>query len=182
MNEVPIKLLKPHAKNREYFSEPTSEEKETLRRSIAAHGIRDPLKVLPDYTVLAGHVRLEIAKELGMTHVPVVVYDLPLEEAEYLLIADNDEKRHSDDPIKKAKRAKFLKEYWKVKRGNNQWIHQNGESKTSRDIARVVGVNAKHLNRLLKLNDLIPELQALVSSGKLGTTAAEQLAYLSPDT
>ena len=33
----------------------------------------------------------------------------------------------------------------------------------------------------MKLNDLIPELQALVSSGKLGTTAAEQLAYLSPE-
>jgi len=35
------------------------------------------------------------------------------------------------DSIKKAKQAKFLKEYWGIKRGNNQWIHQNGESKTA---------------------------------------------------
>src|SRR5690625_2907530 len=33
----------------------------------------------------------------------------------------------------------------------------------------------------MKLNDLIPELQDLVSAGKLGTTAGEQLAHLTED-
>src|SRR5699024_12210303 len=40
---------------------------------------------------------------------------------------------------------------------------------------------AKHLNRTLKLNDLIPELQQLVSAGKLGTTAGEQLAHMTEE-
>lgn len=53
--------------------------------------------------------------------------------------------------------------------------------KTTADIAETIGESEKTTRRLLKLNDLIPEIQALVSSGNLGTTAAEQIAYLTPD-
>ena len=87
------------------------------------------------------------------------------------------------DPIKKARIAKFLKEYWGVKNGVNQHrVGHNGQpSKTTSDIAETIGESEKTTRRILKLNDLIPQLQSLVSSGKLGTTAAEQLAYLSPE-
>ncbi len=111
-NEVPVSLLKPHPKNAEYFSSPTEEEREALKRSVAFEGIRDPLKVTPDYTVIAGHLRLEIARELGLEKVPVVIVDGDPEYLEYLLIADNEERRSCQDPIKKAKRAEFLKRYW----------------------------------------------------------------------
>lgn len=50
------------------------------------------------------------------------------------------------------------------------------------DVAQAIGEDEKTTKRLLKLNDLIPELQALVSSGRLGTTAAYELAFLSPGT
>lgn len=181
MNLVSIQLLKIHPKNSEYYSDLSPEKYEEVKNSIRVNGIRDPLKVLPDYTIIAGHQRFKIAQELGLEKVPVVIIDVSPEEAEYLLIADNEERRQDDnDPIKKAKRAKFLKEYWGVKNGINQYsrVPQNGEPKTSADIAETVGTTAKHLNRLLKLNDLIPELQELVSGNKLGATAAEQLAYL----
>ncbi len=181
MNLVSIQLLKIHPKNSEYYSDLSPEKYEEVKNSIRVNGIRDPLKVLPDYTIIAGHQRFKIAQELGLEKVPVVIIDVTPEEAEYLLIADNEERRQDDnDPIKKAKRAKFLKEYWGVRHGNNQYsrIPQNEESKTSADVAKAVGTTAKNLNRLLKLNDLIPELQELVSSNKLGATAAEQLAYL----
>jgi hypothetical protein len=87
------------------------------------------------------------------------------------------------DPIKKARIAQFLKEYWGVKKGTNQYdrVRQNGGSKTFYDVAETIGENRRSTERLIKLNDLIPEIQALVSAGKLGTTAAEQLAYLSED-
>ncbi len=116
--------------------------------------------------------------------VPVEIIDVNEWDAEYMLIAENVERRGQaeSDPIKKSRIASFLKEYWGVKKGNNQHsVPQNGESKTSEDIAEAVGVQAKHLNRVLKLNDLIPEIQTLVSTKKLGTTAAEQLAYLSEE-
>jgi len=184
---VSVNLLKPHVKNKEYYGDLDPAKYEELKRSMSVHGIRDSLKVLPDFTVIAGHQRLKIALELGIEKVPVKVEDLPESEAEYLLIADNEERRQTDnDSIRQAKRAEFLAGYWGVrlqKGGNRKTNRQIGEHKTANDVAEAVGVkDVSHLSRLLKLNDLIPELQALVSSGKLGTTAAYELAFLSPDT
>lgn len=119
-----------------------------------------------------------LAQELGLKKVPVVIIDVSPEEAEYLLIADNEERRQDDnDPIKKAKRAKFLKEYWGVRHGGDRKSsNQNGYLKTSADVAEVVGTDAAHLSRLLKLNDLIPELQELVSANKLGVLYSNHVA------
>jgi len=183
MSTIHIDRLKPHPKNAEYFADLGGDKYEELKRSIATNGIRDPLKILPDGTILAGHQRYRIARELGIQQVPVAIYDVSPEEAEYLLIADNEERRGEDnDPMRKARRAKFLAEYWGVQRGGDRRSKdQIGLLKTLDDIADSLGESKTNTKRLIKLNDLIPELQALVSSGKLGTTAAEQLAYLSPD-
>lgn len=188
-NEVPISLLKSHPKNAEYFSPPSSEEREVLKHSIAVEGIRDPLKVTPDYTVVAGHLRLEVAKELGMEKVPVVIVDGDPEYLEYLLIADNEERRYCRDPIKKAKRAEFLKRYWRLREGSanpkgtvvsREVQNAPDERKTLADVAEALGESVDSVKRLLKLNDLIPELQALVSQGRLFRTAAYSLAFLPP--
>nr|WP_328702016.1 ParB N-terminal domain-containing protein [Alicyclobacillus fructus] len=183
MSEMSIHRLKRHPKNEEYYADLTGEKYEELKRSIEVHGIRDPLKILPDGTILAGHQRYRIAKELGIEQVPVAIYDVSPEEAEYLLIADNEERRGEDnDPMRKARRAKFLAEYWGVQRGGDRRSKdQIGLLKTLDDIADSIGESKTNTKRLIKLNNLIPELQALVSSGKLGTSAAEQLAYLSPE-
>lgn len=183
MNVIPVKLLKPHPKNSVYYNDIAGEKYQEVRQSIEVNGIRDPLKILPDYTVVAGHQRLKIAKELGIDKVPVVIVDFTAQEAEYLLIADNEERRQDDnDPMKKAKRAEFLKNYWGVKQGGDRKSkEQNALLKTVEDIANAIGEDKFTTKRLLKLNDLIPELQALISSGKLGTTAGEQLAHMEPD-
>lgn len=184
MNCVSIELFKSHPRNEVYYSDLSPEKYEEVKHSIEINGIRDPLKVLPDYTIIAGHQRFKIAKELGLTQVPVTIMDVSQEEAEYLLIADNEERRQSDDdPIKKAKRAKYLKEYWGVKNGGDRKSEgQNVPLKNIGDIAEAINEDERTTKRLLKLNDLIPELQSLVSSGKLGKTSAEQLAYLDQET
>ena len=177
--KIAIDKLKPHPKNSYYFTDVDGEKYEEIKRSIATYGIRDPLKVTTSYTVVSGHQRLRIAKELGFTEIPVEIVDIDEWQAEYLLIAENVERRGQaeTDPIKKARIAQFLKEYWGVQRGGDRRSNpQNGEMKSAQDIADAIGVQAKHLSRTLKLNDLIPETQSLVSEGKLGTTAAEQLA------
>src|SRR5699024_4832350 len=87
------------------------------------------------------------------------------------------------DPIKKARIGDFMREYWKSKgeylEGRPRKSDHNGH--TLSEVAETIGETERTTKRLLKLNALIPPLQALVSAGKLGTTAAEQLAYLSED-
>ena len=186
-SEISVQLLQVHPKNSDYFAELPSEKYEEIKQSIAAHGIRDPLKVLSDYTIVAGHQRLRIAKELGFEKVPVIVLDIAPEEAEYLLIADNEERRQGDDnPMRKARRAEFLKQYWSIREGK---LSKPGtpegqfglQAKTLADVADAIGENERTAKRLLKLNDLIPPLQALVSTGSLTQTAAYSLAFLSQD-
>jgi ParB family chromosome partitioning protein len=184
MNQFPIYLLKPHPKNTDYYDDLPDEKYQEVKRSIEAHGIRDPLKITPDYTIIAGHQRLRIAKELGIEKVPVVILDVSPEEAEYLLIADNEERRQgdSDNPMKKAKRAEFLKRYWGVKHGGDRKSRgQNVLLKTLSNVAEAIGEDERTTKRLLKLNDLIPALQVLVASKKLTQTAAHTLAFLPPE-
>lgn len=199
LSQVSTRLLKVHPKNQEYYSDLPEEKYQEVKKSIETHGIRDPLKILPDYMIVAGHQRLRIAQELKIEKVPVIVLDITPEEAEYLLIADNEERRQDDgDPVKKAKRAKFLKEYWGVKHGGdrgNQYAGKisevaKGENrplpntdipKTLQGIAEAFGESERTLKELLKLNDLIEPLQKLVSQKKLGRTAAYSLAFLTSE-
>ena len=142
--------------------------KKSAKPSSAASppgGVRDPIKVTPDYTVVGGHLRLEVAGELGLKKVPVRVVDGDPEYPEYLLIADNDERR--------AKRNKFLLEYWK-KMGS-----KNLTPKSVKELAKEAGYNTEQeFYSSVKLNDLIPEFQQLVSQCKLSQTAARSLAFL----
>lgn len=178
MGIIQIDKLKPHPKNEYYFTDIEGEKYEEVRQSIETKGIREPIVITTSYTVISGHQRLRIAKDLQFTEVPVDIKDVDEWEAEYLLIAYNTERRGEaeKDPIKKARIAQFLKEYWGVKQGSRSDIGQNVRS--SKDIAEMIGEDERTTRRLIKLNDLIPQLQSLVSKGKLGTTAAEQLAYL----
>src|SRR5699024_3290231 len=85
------------------------------------YGIRDPIKITTDYTVISGHQRLRIARDIGLNKVPVeMIPDLNEQEVEYLLIAENVERRGQaeTDPIKKSRIANFLKEYWGVRDGS----------------------------------------------------------------
>lgn len=183
IGKIEITKLKEHPRNNYYFSELDGKKYEEIKRSIAENGIRNPIKCTTNFTVISGHQRLRIAKELGMETVPVQIIDVDEREAEYLLIAENVERRGQveTDPIKKSRIANFLKEYWKVCHGGNRASGQNDHLKNRNDIAGFIGEDDRTTRRIMKLNDLIPELQQLVSEGKLGTTAGEQLAYLSEE-
>ncbi len=101
--------------------------------------------------------------------------DVDEDKAEYLLIAENWERRGKaeSDPIKVSRILKFLEDYWKRKgeyvegRGNAH----NAQLKSESDLAEFIGETRRTTQRILKLHDLIPQLQRLVSAGKLGTTA-----------
>ena len=59
-------------------------ERTTLARDITARGISTPLEVTSGGVILDGHERQAIAREIGLTHVPVRTVD-PSDEAAYIL-------------------------------------------------------------------------------------------------
>lgn len=176
-NEVPISLLKPHPKNGELFPEKLPEHLwQEMVSDIRENGIINPLVVAPDYTVLAGHLRLEAAKEAGLTHVPVVIRDVDpgSDEAVSLLIRDNLLRRQLGD-VQIARLIKKLKEIYGIRQGRPK----TEDGKTGREkhekISQFLGLSERHLQQLDKLNDLIPDLHALLESGRWNATTVASI-------
>jgi len=76
MIEVDISKLKEHPFSKEVFEDLSREEYEAVKADIQRNGIKVPLDVLPDYTVLDGHQRRRIAIELGLEKVPCEIRHL----------------------------------------------------------------------------------------------------------
>lgn len=85
---VEIDSIIPNPENNNEHSE---HQKEQLKKAIKYNGFRSPLTVSNRSGFLVkGHLRLEVAKELGLTHVPVIFQDYDNEAQEYAdLTADN---------------------------------------------------------------------------------------------
>lgn len=83
----PIDQLAPYERNARTHS---PEQVAQIAASIAEFGFTNPILVSGDCTVIAGHGRLEAAKQLGLEEVPVVVLDhlTPAQRRAYVL-ADN---------------------------------------------------------------------------------------------
>lgn len=85
---VPIEKIIPNEKNNNKHSK---EQKERAHKIFDAQGFRSPL-LISNRTgkLVAGHLRLEVAKEKGVKELPCMFQDFESEEQEYQhLTADN---------------------------------------------------------------------------------------------
>lgn len=88
-------LLKEHPLNKELFAEESDAYFERLREDVKERGILVALIARRDGTLLAGHNRLRVAKELGFATVPVAYLSenekdkLTTEQEKAFLIKDN---------------------------------------------------------------------------------------------
>ena len=83
----PVERLVPYEKNARTHS---LEQIAQIKASIQEFGFTAPILVDGDDGILAGHGRLEAAKDLGMVEVPVVVLDhLTAAQKQAYVLADN---------------------------------------------------------------------------------------------
>lgn len=86
---IPVAELKPAEYNPRKKLKPGDPDYEKIKRSIQEFGFADPLVVNTDMTVIGGHQRLTVAKELGYTEVPCAVVDVDKAREKALNIALN---------------------------------------------------------------------------------------------
>lgn len=95
--EIKTELLKPYEFNKEFFEDIKGSDYDALKEDIKQNGIKVELHITKSNTILCGHQRWEIAKELGLKQVPVKVVNLNEEDdkkvKEYV-IKDNLLRRH----------------------------------------------------------------------------------------
>ncbi len=87
--KVLISDLKPAKYNPRKDLKPTDPEFQRIKKSIEEFGYVDPVIVNSDYTVIGGHQRLKVLKELGNAEIDVVVVDLPKTKEKALNVALN---------------------------------------------------------------------------------------------
>ena len=176
-----VEELREHPLNRMLNSPLGSMEAALLEKSIDEMGIQEPLWVTGENVIISGHERWKIAARKGMENVPVrVIESATEEELLYLLVMANDARRGDEkDPMRKARKIKVLYDYWGITVGRPKSGQDDHNRKTRRDVANLVGEGERTARRLLRLLDLIPELQELVSRGVIGVVAGNELAALS---
>jgi ParB-like chromosome segregation protein Spo0J len=108
--EWPLKSLKDHPRQREQFRDLGATDIDAFVADIQANGLKHPIEILPDGTILAGHQRVRAARALGWTTIRAVVRkDLANDAAaaEMFFISDNLNRRQLSllDKVRCIRRA-----------------------------------------------------------------------------
>ena len=89
IKELPLKELKPAAYNPRKKLKKGDKEQEKIKQSLLKFGYVDPIIVNEDLTVIGGHQRLTVLKDLDYETAKCVIVDLPKEDEKALNIALN---------------------------------------------------------------------------------------------
>jgi ParB family chromosome partitioning protein len=133
-----------------------------LVASIREHGVLQPVIVRPakeGYELVAGERRWRACREAGLPTVPAVVRDVPDGEALVIALVENLQ-REDLNAIEKAKGFKDLGQAFGL---------------TQEDLSRRTGVERSTIANFLRLLDLPPDVQALVSRGTISMGHARAL-------
>jgi ParB family chromosome partitioning protein len=160
-------------KDTEYFR--------ALRESIRESGVQTPLLVrrhptLPgEYEIIAGHTRHTIARELGITQLPIRVLDVSDEDAD-ILMAESNIQRPDWLPSERARTFAVWLDALRRKAGEAPGEPRKGKAV---DLAgELHGFDGETIRRYIKLNDLVRPLMDMTDAGRIPVKAAYQLAFL----
>lgn len=156
-----------------------------LYDSIKANGINEPVKARPreggGLELISGHRRHDIAQQLNYP-VPVIIEQVDTNDAQIECVDGN--LHRQDIPTSElARAAKMKMEALARKAGRRSKMDQlTGPSKrTDQIVAEDMGMSRNQVNRLVRIDSLVPELKKRVDDKKLPFNTAVELSYLKPE-
>lgn len=160
-------------------------EMEQLVESIRSNGVNEPLLARPKdngYEIISGHRRYHAAKLAGLETVPVRICNVDDDTAIIQMVDANLHRQHIL-PSEKAKAYQMKLEAIKRQGKRNDLTSPQLAAKLRSDdiVASDSGTSGDTVRRIIRLTNLIPELQQLVDENKLKMTPAVELSYLSPE-
>ena len=165
------------------------EDMQKLVDSIKENGVLTNLTVRPraegGYEIISGHRRFHAAQLAGLDKIKVQVRDVDDDQAIIDMVDANIQREHIS-PMEKARALKMKNEALKRSagrpKGNWGQLDPNfPKPRTKEILAEGTGESAKQVQRYIRLNELIPELQKKVDSNTLKFNPAVELSYLTPD-
>ena len=185
-----LPLTKLHPFRNHPFQVRDDDEMDKMVDSIKEYGVMTPAIVRPrkdgGYEIVAGHRRCHASQRAGVETMPCIVRDMDDDTAIILMVDSNCQREHIL-PSEKAKAYQMKLEAVKRKSGRPSKINSGqvgpnfDERRSNQIVADEAGESVKQVQRFIRLNKLTPELMKMVDDGKLKTTPAVELSYLTPE-
>lgn len=185
-----LPLTKLHPFRNHPFQVRDDDEMNKMVDSVKEYGVMTPAIVRPrkdgGYEIVAGHRRCHASQRAGVETMPCIVRDMDDDTAIILMVDSNCQREHIL-PSEKAKAYQMKLEAIKRKSGrpskeNSRQVGANFSGvKTTQIIGEQSGDSTRQVERFIRLNKLTPELMQMVDDGKLKTTPAVELSYLTPE-
>ena len=184
--QIPLSELHPFPDHP--FKVRDDEAMQETAESIRQYGVLVPAIVRPredgGYEIVSGHRRQKASELAGFVDMPCIVRDLTDEQAITQMVEDNTNQRENILPSERAKALKMQLEAIKhqgAKEATSGQLDPKDAGRRSNEIvAERNKMTVKQVQRYIKLNDLVPDLQKMMDAGQIKFTPAVELAYIKP--
>jgi ParB family chromosome partitioning protein len=182
---VPAEDVHPYVRQ-PYQTARLTQDLVRLLDSIGRHGIETPLIARPraegGYEIISGHRRDYCAEMHNIPDRPLIVRNYTDDEAD-ILVADLNIVREENLPSELARAYKLR--YDAMKRQGKRTDLTSGQfeqklptQNSRRELADTVGKTEDEVRRLLRLNELIPEILQMVDENKIAVRPASEISHL----
>ena len=180
--EVPLSELHPFVGHP--FEVRDDEDMQKLVDSIRENGVLTNLTVRRraegGYEIISGHRRFHAAQRAGLDRVKVQVRDIDDDQAIIDMVDSNIQREHIS-PMEKAKA--YAMKLNAIKHQGSRTDLTSGQIVQKLSVEKVAEGTTdgyKTIQRFIRLNNLVPDLQKKVDDGSLKFNPAVELSYLTP--
>ena len=182
VREIPLSELYPFKDHP--FSVVDDKRMMEMVESVKEFGVMIPIIARPldggGYEIISGHRRKHACELAGIEKIPVLVRELDNDEATILMVDSNLQQR---DEIPLSERAKAyqmkmdaLKHQGKKRDETSRQVV--GKLEAAEIIGQSTGESGRQVQRVIRLNNLVPDLKDMVDDKRLAFTPAVELSYL----
>lgn len=182
VTEVPLSELHPFVGHP--FEVRDDEDMQKLVDSIWENGVLTNLTVRRraegGYEIISGHRRFHAAQRAGLDKVKVQVRDIDDDQAIIDMVDSNIQREHIS-PMEKAKA--YAMKLNAIKHQGSRTDLTSGQIVQKLSVEKVAEGTTdgyKTIQRFIRLNNLVPDLQKKVDDGSLKFNPAVEISYLSP--
>ena len=182
VTEVPLSELHPFVGHP--FEVRDDEDMQKLVDSIRENGVLTNLTVRRrtegGYEIISGHRRFHAAQRAGLDSVKVQVRDIDDDQAIIDMVDSNIQREHIS-PMEKAKA--YAMKLNAIKHQGSRTDLTSGQIVQKLSVEKVAEGTTdgyKTIQRFIRLNNHVPDLQKKVDDGSLKFNPAVELSYLSP--
>lgn len=155
--------------------------------SVREYGVLVPAIARPldggGYELVAGHRRKRACELAGLETMPVIVRDLD-DDAAVIIMVDSNLQRENILPSERAKAYQMKLEAMKRRsgrRGKENVSQIETQKRSDQQMADEVGQSRATVQRIIRLNNLVPDLMDMVDEHKVAMNPAYELSFLKPE-